>query len=356
MAGIFRSIIFIILALLLTALFSCSKKSDDTPPAPVYNPTPYELEIPEGFPDMDIPDDNPMTIEGVALGRRLFYDTLLSGNYTQSCASCHAQPFAFTDHNKQFSTGIDGLEGNRNTMAVINAGWLPALFWDGRQSSLEDQALEPVPNPIEMHLSWNEAVARLLNHPEYRSLFFDAFGTQTVDSVLVVKAIAQFERTMISANSKYDLYLRGEIQLSLAETKGFEIFFTEKGDCFHCHGTILFTDQLFHNNGLDTEFPDPGRFGVTNNPKDLGLFRTPTLRNIEMTAPYMHDGRFATLQEVVDFYSHHVQPSATIDPLMKKVNQGGIQLTEDEKEYLIAFLKTLTDTSFIHDSRFSSPF
>ena len=190
----------------------------------------------------------------------------------------------------------------------------------------------------------------------YPDLFFKAFGTRTIDSTLVVKAIAQFERTMISSNSKWDRYLRGEVQLTQAESKGFEIFFTEKGDCFHCHTTILFTDHIFHNNGLDSEFADKGLFDVTGDPNDMGKFKTPTLRNLEFTAPYMHDGRFETLEEVIDFYSHEVKFSPTIDPLMKKVQQGGIQLTDEEKESLLAFLKTLTDNSFNENPDFSNPF
>lgn len=341
---------------LIVALGSCSKSSEPEPPGDSYNPTPYELVIPQGFPDMIIPSDNPMTEEGVELGRMLFYDPILSADNTQSCASCHTAEFGFTDNGKRFSTGIDGLEGNRNSMAVINIGWMSHLFWDGRSAGLEAQALEPVPNPIEMHLPWTEAMSKLNAHSDYPDLFLAAFGTKTIDSTLVTKAIAQFERTMISANSKWDRYLKGEVQLTQAESKGFEIFFTEKGDCFHCHATILFTDNLFHNNGLDSVFTDQGLFDVTGDPNDIAKFKSPTLRNIEYTAPYMHDGRFETLEEVIEFYSHNVKFSPTVDPLMKKVNQGGIQLTDDEKESLLAFLKTLTDDSFIENPEFSNPF
>jgi cytochrome c peroxidase len=337
-------------------VMGCQKESSPDPPSETYTPTPYELQIPQGFPKMILPDDNPMTVEGVDLGRRLFYDPILSADNTQSCATCHAPEFSFTDNGRQFSIGIDGIEGTRNAMAVINAGWMPTLFWDGRRISLEDQALEPVPNPIEMHQSWPEAMSKLNAHPDYPDYFYQAFGTKNIDSNMVTKAIAQFERTLISSNSKYDQYLRGEVQLTQAESKGFEIFFTEKGDCFHCHTTILYTDNLFHNNGLDAEFTDKGLFDVTGNENDKGKFKTPTLRNLEFTAPYMHDGRFATLEEVIDFYSHQVQWSPTIDPLMKKVDQGGIQLTEEEKEYLIAFLKTLTDTTFNNNPDYADPF
>ncbi len=342
--------------LMIMVISSCKEDSAPAPPGETYDPTPYELAIPQGFPDMQIPADNPMTVEGVELGRMLFYDPILSADNSQACASCHAPAFSFTDNGRQFSVGIDGFEGTRNAMPVINAGWMPTLFWDGRRISLEDQALEPVPNPIEMHQSWTESASKLDAHAEYPDLFLKAFGTRTIDSTLVTKAIAQFERTLISSNTKYDRYLRGEAQLSQAESKGFEIFFTEKGDCFHCHTTILFTDNQFHNNGLSTEFPDKGLYDVTGSENDIGKFKTPTLRNLEFTAPYMHDGRFQTLEEVIDFYSHGVQWSPTIDPLMKKVGQGGIQLTEEEKQYLIAFLKTLTDTTFINNPDYANPF
>lgn len=350
--------IHILVATIVIFLFNACKEenNDPQPPGEVWHPTPYELTIPQGFPDMNIPADNPMTVEGVDLGKRLFYDPILSADNTQACANCHAPEFSFTDNGKRFSEGIDGIFGTRNSMPVINAGWMPSLFWDGRRTSLEDQALEPVPNPIEMHQSWPEAMSKLNIHPEYPDLFFAAFGTRTIDSTLVTKAIAQFERTMISSNSKYDRYLRGEVQLSQAESKGFEIFFTEKGDCFHCHSTILYTDQLFHNNGLDAEHTDKGLFVVTGNENDIGKFKSPTLRNVEFTAPYMHDGRFETLEDVIDFYSHEVQWSPTVDPLMKKVNQGGVQLTEEEKQYLLAFLKTLSDTTFTNNPDYADPF
>lgn len=354
----FRHILFALAFLIFgSALFwSCGSGEDPPVPEETWDPTPYQLEIPPGFPDMEIPEDNPMTVEGVQLGRRLFYDPILSADNTQSCASCHNQVFSFTDNGSRFSTGIDGIEGTRNSMAVINVGWMDTFFWDGRDASLEEQALEPIPNPIEMHQSWPDAVDKIKNHPQYPDLFFDAFGTREIDSMHVVKAIAQFERTMISSDTKWDRYLRGEYELTQAESKGFEIFFTEKGDCFHCHSTILYTDNLFHNNGLDSEFTDKGLFDVTVNENDIGKFKTPTLRNVEFTAPYMHDGRFETLEEVIDFYSEGLQFSPTIDPLMKNVNQGGIQLTDDEKQSLIAFIKTLSDTTFINNPEFSNPF
>ena len=318
--------------------------------------TPYLLEKPYSrFPDVEIPADNPMTYEGIALGRRLFYDSILSADFSMSCASCHKASSAFSDPD-QFSEGVDGIRGNRNASTIINHVWNPNFFWDGRSPTLEAQALEPVPNPIEMHLMWGEAIQRLRSHPEYPALFKKAFDTDQINRDFVAKAIAQFERTMISANSKYDRRLQGLENLNDQEFRGFEIFFTEKGDCFHCHGNILLTDNIFHNNGLDSVFTDIGLEEVTGNANDRGKFKTPTLRNIEFSAPYMHDGRFESLEEVIDFYSEGLKFSNTIDPLMKKVDQGGIQLTPAEKADLIAFLKTFSDTAFIQDSAFSNPF
>lgn len=349
--------LLLVLAFLLPLVFASCEKDDpeNHENGGEYNPTPYGLIIPQGFPDMEIPSDNPMTEEGVELGRKLFYDPILSADNTLSCADCHSQAFSFAD-NRRFSVGIDGIEGHRNAMSLINAGWLRNLNWHGSAETLEAQAFEPVTNPIEMHNTWPAAVADLKDHPEYPDLFFKAFGTLDFDSGHVVKAIAQFERTLISNNSKWDKYLRGEVQLTAAESKGFEIFFTEKGDCFHCHTTILFTDNEFHNNGLDSVFADQGYFDVTCNPSDKGKFRTPTLRNLVFTAPYMHDGRFESLEEVIDFYSEGLKFSPTIDPLMKKVEQGGIDLTEEEKQNLLAFLKTLTDTTFVNNPEYTNPF
>ncbi len=347
---------YILTLLFLSLLFYQCKEESPEPPQEVYDPTPYNLVIPQGFPDMHIPDGNALTEEGVALGRMLFYDPILSGDNTQSCASCHDQKFAFSDNGRQFSEGIDGILGDRNAPPVINIGWMPSLFWDGRAASVEAQAMGPVPNPIEMHLEWPEAMNKLQADTDYPGLFFKAFGTDQIDSTLVTKAIAQFERTLISSNSKWDQYLRGEVELSQAEAQGFEIFFTEKGDCFHCHATILYTDNLYHNNGLDSIIKDIGLEIVSGDHNDRGKFKSPTLRNIEFTAPYMHDGRFASLEEVIDFYSEGVKWSPSVDPLMKKVNQGGLHLTPQEKNYLLAFIKTLADTTFINNPTYADPF
>ena len=321
-------------------------------------PTPYTLEIPQLFaqylPEPYIPEDNPLTVEGVALGKKLFYDPILSGNGTQACAGCHMPDYAFSD-TSAFSTGIDGLQGTRNAMPVFNLAWNfdRKFFWDGRALDIEGQALGPVVNPIEMHNTWPDAVAALQNTTEYPPLFKAAFGTDQIDSMLVVKAIAQFERTLISGNSKFDRYLMGLEALTPQELNGFNIFMdSNKGDCFHCHGSPgnpLWTDNQFHNNGLDSVFTDLGLGAITSDPNDNGKFKTPSLRNLSYTAPYMHDGRFATLDEVIEHYSTGVKMSSTIDPLMQFAYQGGVQLTAQEKADLKAFLLTLNDDSFINN-------
>ena len=320
----------------------------------------YELKIPKGLPPMDpfIPADNPMTVEGVALGRKLFYDPILSDDGSQSCSSYHKQEFGFGDP-RQFSVGVDGSFGNRQAMTLINLGWNQnGFFWDGRAATLEELVFEPVRNPIEMNTTWPEVEAKLNASDEYLSLFAQAFNVVKIDSVHTVKAISQFLRTLISGNSKFDRwYNQQSIQLSESELRGFVLFNGEGADCFHCHGLGgLITDNNFRNNGLDAEFSaDEGRYLVTGNPSDKGKFRAPTLRNIEMTAPYMHDGRFFTLEEVVDHYSEHILDSPTLDPLMKLVGNGGAQLTQQEKQDLIAFLKTFTDEEFLSNPDLSDP-
>lgn len=325
---------------------------DPQPP----DPTPYPIEIPESFPIYQEPANNKTTIEGVALGRRLFHDRVLSGDRTQSCADCHQQAFGFTDEGRRFSLGIDGLEGDRNTPAIFNSAWTANLFWDGRVTSLEDQAREPVRNPIEMHADWDEAVARVAAERNYPPLFAAAFGDREVTQDRILKAIAQFERTLISGNSKYDQWLQEKAELTESEERGLEIFFTEEGDCFHCHGNILFTDTRFHDIGLDLAPADSGRSHVTKNPADFGLFKTPSLRNIEYTAPYMHDGRFQTLDEVLDHYDLNVNRSTNLDPLILARMARGPALDEQDRIDLIAFLKTLSDPSFLTDPDHSNPF
>lgn len=340
-------------------LMNCSSSKEEI--EATYTPIPYTLEIPTLFQEKLIapliPINNPLTEEGVALGKKLFFDPILSKDNTQSCASCHFPEKAFTDVT-QFSDGVEGNFGTRNAMPLFNLAWNfdERFNWDGSEFGLEKQAFDPVVNPVEMHSNWNVVATKLQNHTEYPTLFLQAFGNATIDSVLVTKAIAQFERTLISGNSKFDKYLRGETTLTAQEQNGFNIFMDEtKGDCFHCHGSNnnpLWTDNNFHNNGLDALFTDLGLGAVTGNPNDNGKFKSPSLRNLTFTAPYMHDGRFETLEEVINHYSEGLQQSSTIDPLIKKVAQGGVGLTIQEKADLKAFLLSLSDNDFINNPTF----
>lgn len=382
-----KNLPYLFIILITWSFYSCAKKEGCTDPtATNYNPeaeqddgscipatnsppsnetpTPAQIAIPAIFsqtiPAPFIPSNNPLTVEGVELGRKLFFDPILSGDGTQSCATCHAPDLAFTDTN-QFSTGIDGLQGDRNSMPIFNMAWnfSGKFFWDGRAPSIEAQAIGPVVNPIEMHNTWPAAMSDLQAHPTYPNLFLAAFGTNTIDSNLVTKAIAQFERTIVSGNSRFDKYLLGQISLTPAEIGGFNVFMTESGgDCFHCHGNSanpLWTDNMFRNNGLDATFTDLGLGAITGNSADNGKFKTPSLRNLVFTAPYMHDGRFKTIDEVLEHYSTGVKLSSTIDPDMQFAGQGGVQMTPQEKADLKAFLLALTDSSFINNPAYKAP-
>ena len=367
----------IVLIAVLAVVMSCEP---DDPPMPgpgggedvcsssIPQGSPYDLDLPFFAPDMPIPDDNQLTEEGVELGRYLFWEKNMSRDSSMSCGSCHFPSSAFSDTSK-FSVGVNGVEGNRQAMALVNVGWSNEFFWDGRDATLEQQILEPIPNPIEMDLSWEQAVQRIDEDPLYDPMFEAAFGSNCVDSIRISKAIAQFVRTLVSFNSKFDkAYYYGTAQFTPSETRGRELFIAEGGDpedvpggqnggdCFHCHGGsfTLFTDQQFHNNGLDSVFTDLGLGGVTGDNLDFGLFKTPTLRNVELSAPYMHDGRFETLEEVIDHYDTGGVPSPTIDPFMK-FTTGGLGLSEQDKQDLINFLKTLTDEEFINNPEFQDP-
>jgi cytochrome c peroxidase len=321
---------------------------------------------PPWFGKMPIPADNAMTREGVALGRKLFHDPIISGDNTMSCASCHQQEFGFTDGGKRFSKGIHGTEGTRNSMTLFNVGYGRQFFWDGRSSSLEDQALRPIQDPTELDETLPSLIAELQVHPEYPDMFKKAFGTSTVTPDLIAKAIAQFERALISGNSLFDKDRRGEGEMSDDAVDGFQLIIDPLGaDCFHCHadGNMLWGNfdsgdprQNFENNGLDSVFTDLGRGQFTGDSTDFGRFKTASLRNIMVTAPYMHDGRFATIEEVIDHYSEGLVPSPNQNPAnLQYVPQGGVQLTATEKMKVIEFLKALTDTSALTNPAFGPP-
>ena len=354
-------------------LFGCAKEALTDEHA---LPTPYALRIPPGFPPMPVPPDNVTTVEGVRLGHYLFYEKRLSGNDHQRCATCHSHSTAFGD-GVSTSTGIDGVNGTRNASALVNLGWQHAYFWDGRSATLEQQVLEPVRNPVEMHASWPVVMAKLQQDPAYPPLFRAAFGTEHIDSLLVAKAIAQFLRTLISGNSDYDKWKRGEGTLSADALAGYTLFTTEAGtpgqvytlpgtnttvtgqggaDCFHCHTEGLFTDGGFHNNALDAAPADSGRAKVTHLPEDLGRFKVPTLRNVAISHPYMHDGRFFSLDQVLAHYNTGGHASPTADPFMKFTDPNTTMgLTAQQRAQLKAFLESLTDYAFINDPAVRDP-
>jgi cytochrome c peroxidase len=347
--------VFAVALIWLFAAASCG------PDEPTHLATPLTLDYPDHFVEPTIPSDNEMTVEGVKLGRHLFFDERLSGNNTQSCGSCHLQESNFAEYTR-FSTGIDGIEGTMNAMTLTNLAWQEFFFWNGRASSLEEQVLEPVENPIEMHETWTNVIAKLEQDPEYVGMFEDAFGPEALTKENAAKAMAQFIRTLVSGNSPFDQYLQGTYTLSESEALGMEIFNNERGDCFHCHGLASTGYQMgafgllqFTNNGLDSTYEvGEGREAVTGNPSDRGRFKIPSLRNVEYSFPYMHDGRFATLGEVIDFYDMGGHPSPTIDPNMKAAGVGR-NWSDVEKQALIDFLKTFSDADFLTDTSFTNP-
>lgn len=347
-------------------LMSCRPNELQPPVNTLYPaPTAYTLPNLPGFPGPIVKVDNPLTVEGIELGRALFYDPVLSGDNTQSCASCHNPQFAFTDNGKALSTGILGTIGSRNSMPIFNLMWNTRYFWDGRAATLRQQVLMPIEDPIEMHETLPNAIQELAAIPAYKTRFGKAFGTEEVTADRMAKALEQFIFAHVSGESKFDLSMRGTATLSPAEQRGLDIFRGEfsppgsgrpaGGDCFHCHGTIFFTNNQFLNNGLDSVFTDVGFEAVTNNPLDRGKFKVPSLRNIALTPPYMHDGRFATLEEVVEHYNSGVKSSPTLDPNMKSQG-GGLGLNAQQKADLVAFLRTLSDTAYINNPLFQNPF
>jgi cytochrome c peroxidase len=344
-------------------LLSCSFDREVIDPAA----TPYNLSYPSYFGTPSIPSDNPTTAEGVLLGRALFYEVKLSGDNSMSCGSCHRQKNAFAD-TSAFSKGITGMNTPRNSMSLANLAWQNIFLWDGRASSLENQVPFPVQNPIEMHQDLSAAASELQATSYYPPLFRAAFGSEIITAAAIQKAIAQFERTLISSNSKFDRFTAGDPSAyTVQEQNGFILFSTHPlpeanirgGNCGDCHGGYLQKNRLYENNGLDASFTDNGYGSFTGNSFDNGKFKVPSLRNIALTAPYMHDGRFQTLEEVLEHYNEHVQQSPTLSPLMNVSNDPAgttLNLTQQEIDDIIVFLHTLTDTTFIGDSRFSDPF
>lgn len=354
----------VIILLLMTSLFVGCNKDED--PKAEYDPTLYVLDFGQ-FPNPNLPADNLPTNAGVELGRMLFYEKALSRDRTMACADCHLQKDMFSDI-RQFSIGVDNLPGKRQAMPVFNIAWHKnGMFWDGRAPKARDQALKPIQDPLEMHETLENAVAKLDAMQSYRDQFVRAFGDDAITAERMGLAIEQFEFTIISNHSNFDHFMEGAITLTESEERGRVLFFREfdpfigqkGGECFHCHGGFNFTNDQFMNNGLDTDADatDLGRFMVTHDPADKSRFKVPSLRNVALTPPYMHDGRFATLEEVIEHYATGVKPSSTVDDILfHNLEPGGLQLTTQDKADLVAFLKTLTDESLKTNELFSSPF
>jgi cytochrome c peroxidase len=356
-------------ASLLLGVGACQSEADQPQPEQFPAPTPYALVLPTKFPTPQAqPADNPLTVEGMELGRHLFYEKALSVDNTKSCGSCHQQAKAFSDGLAR-AEGVGGAQHPRSAMPLQNLLWEPRLTWDGANSSLEEQARTPIENAVELHQPLGVGVSRLQQLAKYPPLFGKAFGSSIITEEHVLKALAQFERTLISGNSRFDRYNRGERSLLTAdEVRGMQLFSIHPngrlrgGNCSDCHSGELQTDHNFRNNGLDAAFTDLGLGRFSGKPTDNGKFRVPSLRNIALTAPYMHDGRLATLEDVLDHYNEHVQfSSPNIDPLMLNTTNDPAQqsrtleLTAEEKRQIVAFLKTLTDEEFVKDPRFAEP-
>lgn len=350
--------------LVLWMMASSCSKDPQWIEVPQTNPTatPFTPDLPSYFPPMPVPAENPFTVEGVSLGRRLFYEPLLSGNNTQSCASCHQQQASFAHGGVKFSKGIDGFEGFRNAMPLMNLAWSGRINWDGKFSSLEEQVPVPIFLQFEMHENLENAVRELKQHPDYPAYFKQAFGSEDVNVDRIAKAISQFMRTLVAGSPKIIPGIGDQLRTP-QEKRGFLVFLDEnKGDCFHCHEVNVFaTNFRFVNNGLNTDpAKDPGLYGQTGNPSDIGKFKTPSLINLKYTAPYMHDGRFNTIDEVIDFYDKGFHNFSTLDPNLKKhLDSNGKPIprnwTQQDKDDLKAFILSLEDTTFIKNPKFSKP-
>lgn len=346
----------------------------------------YDFELSDGFQQIDpaadnMPENNISTYEGVELGRHLFYDKRLSKNNTIACNSCHQQEHGFSDP-RQFSEGFDGSLGSRNSMTLVNLRWHGSFFWDGRARTLEEQVLMPIQDPTEMGMKLDDLVVKLAAIPLYKDLFEHAFGSSTITSERVSLALAQFVRTIVSDNARYDEHyliprsLEGRLknELNSQELWGYDLYNNHPKPnpvdnrvgqrsrgafCVDCHSGDLLTNNTFGNNGLDSVVVDKGYGAISAKEKHMGVFKTPTLRNIELTAPYMHDGRFATLEEVIDHYDQHIlqHPNLTLEfRHIGNTEVGSLDLTQPEKDALIAYLKTFTDDQLINDPKFSNPF
>jgi cytochrome c peroxidase len=337
-----------------TDLYQPNRMTPEIVSAPPSGTTPLSLAVSERLPKIKLPPDNPLSVEGVALGRRLFHEVMLSRSNSQSCASCHDPALAFTDGRRR-SIGESGQPGRRNAMSLMNLAWAKEFFWDGRAQSLREQVLVPIQDAHEMNETLPRIVAKLTATSDYPAQFQTAFGSAGITSNRVALALEQFLLTLVSQESRFDRAARKLGTLTAQEQRGLQLFVMEHdparglrgADCFHCHGGNLFTSQQFLNNGLAERAGDLGRMEVTKAAADRGKFKVPTLRNVALTAPYMHDGRFATLEEVIAHYNGPLHRSPTLDPNLAKHPESGLGLSAADQAALVAFLKTLTDETFL---------
>lgn len=342
-----------LLLLVIAVVSSCKKEpptntDDDNPvDTTTVQMTPYQFVPPTHFPAVTIPDDNQLYVERIALGKKLFFDTRLS-NDGQNCASCHKPEYGFS------IDGVSAFDRNQTTLPLINLAWSNNFMWDGRITGSLEDVME-----VELIKRFNTDVAKIAAIDEYKIMFKNFYGVNTIERKNIAYALAQYMRVLVSRDTKYDRYLKGTAQLNPLEEGGRAIFFSEKGDCFHCHTNVIFTDNKMHHNGLDSVYTkaiDLGHYNFTGNEADKGKFKVPNLRNVALRTSYMHDGRFKTLEEVVEFYNTGVKKAANVDPLMTKDNRDdifGLGLTVFEKSQLVAFLKTLTDSTMIKNAEYA---
>ncbi len=338
-----------IVAVAIAAMWVASCKKETIDPGKWQ---PISFNVPKGWPAPAYTfANNALTYDGFVLGRKLFYDVRLSKDSTVSCGTCHQQFAGFAQLGHDLSHGVNDLLGTRNTPGLANMAWHTSFFWDGGVNHLESQPIAPIQNPVEMALPMAEAVQRVKNANDYRTYFENAFGNDTVNSQRIFRALAQFMGAMVSADSKYDKYMRAEAggTMTASELNGLTLF---RQHCATCHKEPLMSDFSFRNNGLKPGTQnDSGRAHITRDVADMYKFKVPSLRNVAVTAPYMHDGKVKTLDDVVEHYRTGIYSSPTLDPSLAT----GIAITDNEKHDLVNFLKTLTDSTFIKNPLFAEP-
>lgn len=328
-----RRLIYILIGFIL--LLACRKDV-------IENITPFEFNAPAYFPAVHYSfSNNEVTKERFELGKRLFFDGILSSDNTISCASCHAQVHAFADHNVALSSGVEGRLGNRNSPSIANLAWSPSFMWDGGVNHIEIFSVAPITDSTEMNETMQNVIDKLNADVSYVFQFNQAYGVEEVNDQAMLRALTIYMMMIVSDQSKYDRWIRGEALLTDQESQG-KILFEQK--CSSCHSGSLQTDYTFRNNGLDEMFTDLGRGRITQNETDYGRFKVPSLRNVMLTYPYMHDGRFFSIRDVLNHYDSGIVHSETLDPLLI----DGIPMTESEKDAIIAFLSTLTDYKLLN--------